>query len=95
MRAFFTDGKDLTDNEVLVEIASRNGLDADKVRGDLAGDRDLELVQRAAAAAADGGISGVPFFIFNSRFALAGAQVPEQLVSAIDQALAAEETAET
>jgi predicted DsbA family dithiol-disulfide isomerase len=95
MRAFFTEGKDLTDNEVLVEIASRNGLDADKVRGDLAGDRDLELVQKAAAAAADGGISGVPFFIFNSRFALAGAQVPEQLVSAIDQALAAEETAET
>lgn len=95
MRAFFTEGKDLTDNDVLVKVASQNGLDADHVRRDLASERDLELTQKAAAAAADGGISGVPFFIFNSRFALAGAQAPEQIVSAIDQALAAEEAAET
>jgi predicted DsbA family dithiol-disulfide isomerase len=93
MRAFFTEGKDLTDSEVLVEAASRNGLDADAVRRDLTSDRDLELVQQAAAAAADGGISGVPFFIINSRFALAGAQAPEQIVDAIDQALAAEDVA--
>jgi predicted DsbA family dithiol-disulfide isomerase len=93
MRAFFTEGKDLTDSEVLVEAARQNGLDAEVVRRDLASDRDLELTQKAAAAAADGGISGVPFFILNNRFALAGAQVPEQLVSAIDQALAAEEAA--
>jgi len=93
MRAFFTEGKDLTDNEVLVEVAGQSGLDSEAVRRDLASDRDLELTQKAAAAAADGGISGVPFFIFNSRFALAGAQEPEQLVSALDQALAAEEVA--
>ncbi|HWJ99885.1 MAG TPA: DsbA family oxidoreductase [Xanthobacteraceae bacterium] len=91
MRAFFTEGKDLTNNEVLVEVAGQSGLDSEAVRRDLASDRDLELTQKAAAAAADGGISGVPFFIFNSRFALAGAQEPEQLVSALDQALAAEE----
>jgi predicted DsbA family dithiol-disulfide isomerase len=95
MRAFFTEGKDLTDSEVLVEAASGNGMSAADVRHDLASERDLELIQKAAAAAADGGISGVPFFIINSRFALAGAQVPEQLVSAIDQALAAEEAAES
>jgi predicted DsbA family dithiol-disulfide isomerase len=93
MRAFFTEGKDLTNNEVLVEVAGQSGLDSEAVRRDLASDRDLELTQKAAAAAADGGISGVPFFIFNSRFALAGAQEPEQLVSALDQALAAEEVA--
>ncbi len=91
MRAFFTEGKDLTDNEVLIEIASNNGLNADDVRCDLASDRDLEFTQKAAASAADGGVSGVPFFIINSRFALAGAEVPEKLVAAFDQALAMEE----
>ena len=91
MRAFFIEGKDLTDNEVLVAAAAANGMNADEVRRDLASDRDLAFTQKAAASASDGGISGVPFFIINSRFALAGAQAPEQLVSAFDQALAAEE----
>lgn len=91
MRAFFTEGKDLTDNEVLIEIVGSNGLNADDVRRDLAGDRDLEFTQKAAASAAEGGVSGVPFFIINSRFALAGAEVPEKLVAAFDQALTMEE----
>lgn len=91
--AFFTNGEDLTDNEVLVKAAAAAGMDADEVRRDLASDRDLRFTQKAATSAADGGISGVPFFIFNSRFAVAGAQTPDMLTQAMDQALAADEAA--
>jgi predicted DsbA family dithiol-disulfide isomerase len=92
-RDFFTKGVDLTDNEALISAATAGGLNAEDVRRDLASERDLEFIQKAAASAADGGISGVPFFIFNSSFAVAGAQTPDQLAQAIDQALAAEEAA--
>ncbi len=91
--AFFTNGEDLTDSEVLVKAASAGGMDAEQVRRDLASDRDVQFTQRAAGSAADGGISGVPFFIFNSRFAVAGAQTPDMLAQAMDQALAADEAA--
>ncbi len=92
-RAFFTEGKDLTEDAVLIEAASGAGLDADKVRQNLAGERDLQSTQKSAASAAEGGISGVPFFIINGRFAVAGAQTPDQLAEAFDQALKAEEAA--
>jgi predicted DsbA family dithiol-disulfide isomerase len=91
--AFFTKGEDLTDNEVLIKAAAAGGLNAEDVRRDLASERDLEFAQKAASSAADGGISGVPFFIFNSRFAVAGAQTPDMLAQAMDQALAADEAA--
>lgn len=92
-KAFFTKGADLADNEALINAAAAGGLNAEDLRRDLASERDLEFIQKAAASAADGGISGVPFFILNSRFAVAGAQTPDQLAQAIDQALAAEEAA--
>lgn len=86
--AFFTRGEDLTRNETLVSAAAASGMDADEVRRNLASERDIEFVRKAASSAAEGGISGVPFFIFNSRFAVAGAQTPDQIALAIDQALA-------
>jgi predicted DsbA family dithiol-disulfide isomerase len=67
-------------------------MDAEKLRHDLASERDLAITQKGASSAAEG-ISGVPFFIFNNRFAVAGAQTPDMLAQAIDQALAAEEAA--
>lgn len=91
--AFFTRGEDLTENETLVKAAAESGMDAEKMRHDLASERDVATTQKAAGSAAEGGISGVPFFIFNSRFAVAGAQTPDMLVQAMDQALAADEAA--
>lgn len=90
---FFTHGADLSNREVLIEAAAAVGLDADETRRDLAGHRDVKVIQNAASAAAEGGVSGVPFFIFNNRLAAAGAQPPDTLAAAIDQALAAGEAA--
>src|SRR5690349_7625578 len=56
MDLYFTEGADLSDREVLVQAASDCGLDADRVREQLASDLDVEAVTRAADSAKDAGI---------------------------------------
>jgi predicted DsbA family dithiol-disulfide isomerase len=85
---FFTEGADLSKRETLLLAAQAGGLDLESVRRDLAGERDVAAVEKAATSAAERGISGVPFFIFNNRFAVAGAQPPDMLAAAMDKTLA-------
>jgi predicted DsbA family dithiol-disulfide isomerase len=86
MELYFTEGGDLTDREVLVEAAADCGLDADEVRQALATDADVAEITQAAEAAQKSGIEGVPFFIIGGKFGVSGAQSPEHLASAIEQA---------
>jgi predicted DsbA family dithiol-disulfide isomerase len=86
MRLYFSEGADLSDRKVLVDAAIADGLDRDTVERDLASDRDVELVTKEAARASEVGISGVPFFILNSKMGVSGAQTPEFLAQAIDKA---------
>jgi predicted DsbA family dithiol-disulfide isomerase len=86
---FFVNGADMTDRGRLAELAGRAGLDRNAIAADLETDKDEDLVRRQAQAASASGIGGVPFFVFGSKVAVAGAQDPEVLSAAIDQALAA------
>jgi predicted DsbA family dithiol-disulfide isomerase len=88
MDLYFTEGADLSDREVLVRAAADVGLDPDRVREQLAGDADVARVTREAESAKEAGIDGVPTYIFGGRFAVSGAQAPEYLASAIEQAAA-------
>jgi predicted DsbA family dithiol-disulfide isomerase len=85
---FFSEGADLTQIETLLAAAKVGGLDVESIRRDLAGERDVAAIETAANSAAENGISGVPFFIFNNRFAVAGAQPPDMLAAAMDKTLA-------
>lgn len=87
-RAHFTEGAILADRETLAEIAARAGLDRDAVAGYLAGDEDKALIEQADVEARSAGIGGVPFFIFNRKIGVSGAQEPETLLEAMEQALA-------
>jgi len=85
MELYFRDGGDLTDVDVLVQAAADCGLDADETRRRLASDEDVALVSGEAEEAASKGISGVPTFVFAEKYAVSGAQDPEQLAAAIRQ----------
>jgi predicted DsbA family dithiol-disulfide isomerase len=85
MELYFRDGGDLTDTDVLVQAAADCGLDADDVRRRLATDEDVELISAQAEEASSKGISGVPTFVFAQKYAVSGAQPPEQLAAAIRQ----------
>jgi predicted DsbA family dithiol-disulfide isomerase len=88
-RAYFLEGRDIGDSNVLVDVAAQTGMDSDLVGELLAKDADLDQVEREAGLANQMGISGVPTFIFDSRFMISGAREPEILAKIIDRAVEA------
>ena len=89
LKAYFVENRFIGSVEVLVEIASEAGLDADAARAWLNDPAQLKAVRSADAQARSMGIGGVPFFIFNQKIAVSGAQDPATLLDAMRQAVAA------
>lgn len=85
-RAYFIEGANLTDPDTLADIAARAGFEREALAAYLAGDADRELVQAADVEARNAGIGGVPFFIFNRKIGVSGAQEAETLLDAMVQA---------
>src|SRR5689334_6521240 len=85
-RAYFIEGKDIGDATVLAAVAADAGMDGELVASLLAGDADLESVEREAGLANEMGITGVPTFIFDSKLMISGAREAELLVRVIDKA---------
>lgn len=85
-KAYFTDGKDLGDKKTLTELAVSVGLDKAKVEKLLAGKEGEKEVREAEEKAYDLGITGVPFFVFNGKIGVSGAQSVETFVKALEQA---------
>lgn len=77
--------EDIGDHAVLTRIAAEVGMDADDVNARLAAREDEAIVKERVAHAAARGVSGVPFFIVNGKYALSGAQPADVLLSAFDQ----------
>jgi predicted DsbA family dithiol-disulfide isomerase len=72
--AYFTEGKNTADHATLAELGTRIGLDPAAVQAILATDAFTADVQADIALARQFGITGVPFFAFNRRYAVSGAQ---------------------
>ena len=92
MTAHFGHGVAVDDREELVAIAEQCGLPGSEVRAALAGDAAGQAAGAAVRADIDQaraiGITGVPFFAFDRRLAVSGAQSTELFASALDQAWA-------
>ena len=86
-KAYFMEGVDLTDVEALADVGARGGLDRAGTLAYLAGDADRELVANADVEARNAGIGGVPFFIFNRKIGVSGAQEAEVLLDAMEKAI--------
>jgi predicted DsbA family dithiol-disulfide isomerase len=86
--AHFIKGEHIGDSTVLADIAAECGEDRAAVLEYLASDADVAEVQTQVQRAQASGISGVPFFIFNGRLGLSGAQPTETLLGAMRKALA-------
>ena len=85
-RAYFTEQRSLFDRDSLTPLAVDAGLDAGEVRRVLAGTDYADAVTEDMRVAQELGVSGVPFFVFNQRLGLSGAQPVEVFVEAITQA---------
>jgi len=92
-RAYFTEQGSVFDHAALAELAAGAGLDRDEATAVLAGDEYAREVDADERMARSLGVTGVPFFVFDRRYAVSGAQPPEVLTQALDRAWA--ETAAT
>ena len=91
--AYFSEGRDIGDRQVLAAIAGEAGLDADAIAAHLATDEDRDVISREIDEAYRIGVTGVPCFIFGRKYGVMGAQAAETIVDAIRQ-VAAERAAE-
>ena len=94
-RAYFKDGRDIGDVDVLADIADSVGLDAAMIRKLMAGDSDLEDIRKRDAWAREKGVTGVPTFIVGQQHAVPGAQPPELWARVIGELTEAGEGAES
>ncbi len=82
--AYFRQGRDIGDKETLIAIAAEAGLDA-RAAGECLEDAGaLAAVRAEDLRARSLGVTGVPCFIFDDRYALSGAQEPEALFPFFD-----------
>lgn len=73
-RAYFEEGRDIGDPNVLCGLAQECGLDGAALREALRSQRYASLVESRTEEARERGISGTPSFVFDGRFTLLGGQ---------------------
>lgn len=74
--AYFLEGRDIGDIDVLVDVATGAGLNGDEIRAYLESDEDIERMKAEDRKAREMGIQGVPCFVINQKYAISGAQEP-------------------
>ncbi|HDS1221048.1 DsbA family oxidoreductase [Stenotrophomonas maltophilia] len=92
-RAHFEHGQNLADTEVLTRAGVAGGLDAAEIAQMLASSRGLAEVEAGLDQARALGVSSVPTFVIDGRWAISGAQPPEAFAQALRQIAAEQGTA--
>jgi predicted DsbA family dithiol-disulfide isomerase len=85
-KAYFSEGMVISDPEILVQLAVDVGLDGDETRRMLEGSNFTAAVGADFKQAQALGINGVPFFLFDKKYAVSGAQPVEVFVTALKSA---------
>jgi len=88
-KAYFTEGKHLADPATLLAIGSAIGLAGKEVEAMLKSDALTDEVRSDEREARELGITGVPFFAFDRRLAVSGAQSADVFLGALEQAWSA------
>lgn len=91
LNAYFTQSKHIGDHETLTELAVEVGLNREVVSKMLASDEMSDVVRADEQTAKQYGVTGVPFFLINKKYALTGAQPTETFVQALRKVIAEDE----
>ena len=84
-KAFFIDGMNLTDFEIVSKVASESGLDSETINGVFHDNLFEKFVQEDIIMSKKYNITGVPFYVIDDSIGISGAQPPEVIVDAINQ----------
>lgn len=83
--AYFTEGKDFSDHETLVQLGIDIELDETETRQVLTSKAYADKVEQDIREAQQIGIRGVPFFVFDRKYAVSGAQPVDVFVNTLQQ----------
>ena len=83
LAAYFVEGRNVGDPEVLADIAGAAGLDADDVSRFLASDDGIAELEASLSFARDAGITAVPTYVIDNRWSIPGAQDPAVFVQVL------------
>lgn len=85
-KAYFTEGKNLDDAQTLMDIASDLGLDTNALAQAMGSEAFVQDVVADIEEAQQLGVRGVPFFVFNRKYAVSGAQDPDVFLQTLEAA---------
>ncbi|MFN7100109.1 MAG: DsbA family protein [Flavobacterium sp.] len=85
LKAYLTDGKDVNDNNTLLDLGLAAGLPTAEIEEVLSSDKYVAEVRADIAEANAIGVQGVPFFAFDNKYAVSGAQHVETFVKTLEK----------
>lgn len=85
--SYFFKAKDIGDENVLLEIGKKHDLDIEGLEKFITQKENLQKIDKLDTIAKQMGISGVPFYIFNDKISISGAETVESLTQAINKSL--------
>ena len=86
-RAYFRDGRNISDRETLIDVVSEVGLERQLAEIMIDSDDGMDVIEEARELSRRHQVTGVPFFIINNAITLSGAQEPETFLEAFRQAI--------
>lgn len=87
-KAFFTEGKNIADIETLTQLGEEIGLDKQELQVAFTDEKYAQLVQDDIQEARQIGVSGVPFFVIDRKYAVSGAQPPQAFLETLKKSFA-------
>jgi len=86
-KAYFIEGKDIGNQQTLIEVVSEAGLERQVAETMLSSDEGMDVIEEAGELSQRHQVTGVPFFIVNNAITLSGAQEPNTFLDAFRQAV--------
>ncbi len=86
-KAYFSEGKDMSDHSTLISIGKEIGLEESEIISALSSEDFSQKVNADIKEANEIGVTGVPFFVFDRKYAVSGAQPKESFLNALQQSL--------
>ncbi len=87
-KAYFSEGENIADHKVLLQLGIEVGLPEVEIREVLATDAFAGAVRQDVKEARNIGVNGVPFFVFDRKYAVSGAQDTKVFLQVLEKALA-------
>lgn len=87
LHAYFTESKHIGDHETLTQLAVEVGLEREAVEKMLASEEMADAVRRDQQTAKQIGVTGVPFFLIDQKYALTGAQPTDVFIQVMEKVI--------